>query len=336
MQTRFPRTHTFLRFVIVNGLSQPFAKPNCRHTRPNAAAMAMAKFEERVQNKRRDELVELCFQALFDVKVARGELTGPPPASATESFKKKLENKTREEMVTMCFDALKERQASQRQNKRKVPEDEVTDEGNHKKQRDEGQTGQRNRRVLPYMPPIYVRNFSGIAQACEKNGLRLCRRPKCSDCYEKLIGEFEVAVQAICAELPEAKPQSTEKAAEWDKAYGDAYTTQQTCLDSFSIDQPDAVRMLRKFFAPGGRNSFPGGLSYSRQYIAAWMIDYYSELLRQRCEDGASEHWRTTVQKTQPEKEKDTKENPRKDEAEEEEEEEEEEVDEEVEVSAKL
>ena len=70
---------------------------------------------------------------------------------------------------------------------------------------------------------------------------------------------------------------------------GGAYTTQQMCLDSFSIDQPDAVQNLREWFAPGK-------LKPARQPIAAWMIDYYSELLRQRCEDGASEHWRTTVQ----------------------------------------
>ena len=100
-----------------------------------------------------------------------------------------------------------------------------------------------------------------IAQACGMSALRLCRRPRCSDCYEKLIGKFEVAVQAICADLPEAKPQSTEKAAEWDKAYGDAYTTQQMCLDSFNIDQPDAVQNLRKWFAPGEYKPFPTHVS---------------------------------------------------------------------------
>ena len=95
----------------------------------------------------------MCFQAQLEVKVARGELISPRTASATESFKKKLENKPRKELVTMCFDALKERQALQQQNKRKALEAELTDEGEHKKPaphatRDEGQTGQRKRRVL--------------------------------------------------------------------------------------------------------------------------------------------------------------------------------------------
>ena len=115
-----------------------------------------------MQNKTREELVEVCFQALLEVKVARGELISPTAASATESFKKKLENKPREELVTMCFDALKERQALQQQNKRKVLGAELTDEGEHKKPaphatRDEGQTGQRKRRVLQVRGAFRIR-----------------------------------------------------------------------------------------------------------------------------------------------------------------------------------
>ena len=256
--------------------------------------MSKANFEQKVQDKTREELVEVCFQSLLEVKVARGELIGPTAASATESFKKKLENKPREELVTMCVDALKERQASQQQNKRKVPEAELTDEGEHKKQRQapHATTYDWN----PGDPPLmFIHHFSKIAQSCELSALRLCRHPRCSDCYEKLIGKFEVAVQAMCTDLPAAKPQSTEKATEWDKAYGDAYTTQQMCLDSFSIDQPTAAQNLREWFVPGVLNPFLTRTDYSRQSIAAWMIGYYSKLLRQRREDGASEQMRADL-----------------------------------------
>ena len=125
-------------YIIVDSLSQPFAKQANRHTRLSTAVMAMAKFQEKMKDKTREELVEICFQALLEVKVAReGELIGPTPASATGSFKKKLENKPREEIVTLCFDALKERQQLQKeasrggqtgQRKRKVPEAEEAED----------------------------------------------------------------------------------------------------------------------------------------------------------------------------------------------------------------
>ena len=60
--------------------------------------MAIARFEEKMKDKTRDELLELCFQALLEAKLVKlaqkGELAPQRPASAPEGFKKKPARQT--------------------------------------------------------------------------------------------------------------------------------------------------------------------------------------------------------------------------------------------------
>jgi hypothetical protein len=159
---------------------------------------------------------------------------------------------------------------------------------------------QRKRRVLPKreevqdIPGPYVYAFSRIAQQYEKRCLQQCRDPlDVPNCYKAAIDFFESAVRAICTDLPEPKPQTPEKAAEWDKAYGDAYTKQQYYLDNVCKTQPDAAASLREWFAPGVVNPFWKTMPvYSRQFVADFIIEYYGKLMRQRGEDGAGEAYR--------------------------------------------
>ena len=260
-------------------------------------------------------MVSLCFEATYKVKILqRGQPLGAIPV-VTDIFKEKMKHMTHESLVAFCFDAVQEsrrlqkeidhgrQQPTEGQRKRKALEPTDEGDGRHKKpalpKEDEGQTGQRKRRVLPVpgtitrhqntiqdMPLYYVSAFRRVAQEYEKRFLQQCRDPPKD--YEVAIQDFENFARAICTELPRQNPQDPE----WDKAYGDAYTKQQDYLNNLSENQSDAVRNLRKWFAPGVTGPRTPECSPSRQVVADWMIDYYGELLRQRCEDGAGEAYR--------------------------------------------
>ena len=257
--------------------------------------MATAAFREKVKDKTHEQLVEICFQASLEtmirVAVKTGQQVPERRALATDRFKQKVANKTREELIDLCFEACRkmklDENSDEQPRKRKAPE--PTGEGD----------GQRKRRVLPVpgtitndentiqdMPLYYVSAFRRVAQEYEKRYLQQCRDPPKD--YEVAIQDFENFVRAICTELPRKFPQDPE----WDKAYGDAYTKQQDYLNNLSKNQPDAVENLRKWFAPGPPGPRTPWPSPSRQVVADWMIDYYGELLRQRCEDGAGEAYR--------------------------------------------
>ena len=273
--------------------------------------MATAAFREKVKDKTHEQLVEICFQASLEtmirVAVKTGQQVPERRALATDRFKQKVANKTREELIDLCFEACRkmklDENSDEQPRKRKALEPTDEGDGRHKKpalpKEDEGQTGQRKRRVLPVpgtitrhqntiqdMPLYYVSAFRRVAQEYEKRFLQQCHDPPKD--YEVVIQDFGNFARAICTELPRQNPQDPE----WDKAYGDAYTKQQDYLNNLSENQSDAVRNLRKWFAPGVTGPRTPECSPSRQVVADWMIDYYPELLRQRCEDGAGEAYR--------------------------------------------
>ena len=254
--------------------------------------MVSAAFHEKVKDKKHEQLTEICFQASQDVMIKTAEKTGQRVpkrrALATENFKQKVAEKTHEEMIELCFGVCEKMKAQQKK-------EEVTDTGKE----EQPTKVQKTRRVLPVpatigrlentiqdMPLYYVSAFRRVAQEYEKRFLQQCRDPPKD--YEVVIQDFGNFARAICTELPRQNPQDPE----WDKAYGDAYTKQQDYLNNLSENQSDAVRNLRKWFAPGVTGPRTPECSPSRQVVADWMIDYYGELLRQRCEDGAGEAYR--------------------------------------------
>jgi hypothetical protein len=258
--------------------------------------MVSAAFREKVKDKKHEQLTEICFQASQEVMIKTFEKTGQRVpkrrALATENFKQKVAKKTHEEMIELCYEVCEKMKAQQKK-------EEVTDTGKEEQPTQQPTKVQRKRRVLPVpgtitrhentiqdMPLYYVSAFRRVAQEYEKRYLQQCRDPPKD--YEVAIQDFENFVRAICTELPRQNPQDPE----WDKAYGDAYTKQQEYLNNLSKNQPDAVENLRKWFAPGVAGPSTPWRSPSRQVVADWMIDYYGELLRQRCEDGAGEAYR--------------------------------------------
>jgi hypothetical protein len=254
--------------------------------------MVSAAFREKVKDKKHEQLTEICFQASQEVMIKTFEKTGQPVpkrrALATENFKQKVAKKTHEQMIELCYEVCEKMKAQQKK-------EEVTDTGKE----EQPTKVQKTRRVLPVpatitrhentiqdMPLYYVSAFRRVAQEYEKRYLQQCRDPPKD--YQVAIQDFEKFVRAICTELPQQNPQDPE----WDKTYGDAYSLQQKYLEDLEDNQPDAVRNLRKWFAPGVASPRTAWHSPSRQVVADWMIDYYPELLRQRCEDGAGEAYR--------------------------------------------
>ena len=140
-----------------------------------------------------------------------------------------------------------QQQSAEGQKKRNVLEAALTGEGDGRQKKpalpkeDEGQTGQRKRRVLPVigtirneentiqdMPLYYVGAFRRVAQEYEKRYLQQCRDPPKD--YQVAIQDFEKFVRAICIELPQQNPHNPE----WDKTYGHAYSLQQKYLEAVS------------------------------------------------------------------------------------------------------